>query len=217
MRKSVIIHIDSLDILDELKNEQAGILFKAIKSYLKKEEFSLDFALKIAFIPFKNQFERDDVKYKKTVERNTINGSKPKKPLAPSRTQSKPKKPLAADNKNDNKNDNDKDNSFILFWNLYNKKVGDKEKCLLKWKKLGSLDKAKIMETLPTFLKTITDKKFQPHPDTYLNNKRWQDELDIKKEIPHPYTLQEIDRARKENNIFGAPGVWFDKQYISVL
>ena len=36
MRKSFILHSDSLLILDELSNEQAGILFKAIKDYQNK-------------------------------------------------------------------------------------------------------------------------------------------------------------------------------------
>ena len=32
-RKSFIVHHDSLNVLDDLSNEQAGLLFKAIKSY----------------------------------------------------------------------------------------------------------------------------------------------------------------------------------------
>jgi hypothetical protein len=65
---------------------------------------------------------------------------------------------------------------FELFWNLYNKKVGDKSKCEKKWLKLSDEERTKIMDTLPTFLNSITDKQFQPHPATYLNNKRWNDE-----------------------------------------
>lgn len=32
-RKSFLLHVDSLDILDDLDNEQSGLLFKAIKDY----------------------------------------------------------------------------------------------------------------------------------------------------------------------------------------
>ena len=63
-RKSFILHIDSLDILDDLTNEQAGLLFKAIKSYQNSEEIELDIIIKMAFSPFKNQFSRDNEKYK---------------------------------------------------------------------------------------------------------------------------------------------------------
>lgn len=69
---------------------------------------------------------------------------------------------------------------FEEFWNLYDKKVGAKEKCLGKWNKLTNAEREKIIYTLPQFLKTISDKKFQPHPETYLNQKRWNDEIDSK-------------------------------------
>jgi hypothetical protein len=70
--------------------------------------------------------------------------------------------------------------SFENFWNVYNKKSGDKEKIFNKWKKLRQEDRDKIFETLPVFLSTIKDKQYQPFPETYLNNKRWNDEIDIK-------------------------------------
>lgn len=66
---------------------------------------------------------------------------------------------------------------FEKFWNLYDKKVGDKEKIFKKWKSLKQEDKEKIFNTLPIFLKSVTDKQYQPYPETYLNNKRWNDEI----------------------------------------
>ena len=38
---------------------------------------------------------------------------------------------------------------FDRFWNLYDKKVGDKKKLLKKWAKLTQEDKDKIFATLP--------------------------------------------------------------------
>lgn len=76
MRTSFILHIDSLGVLDELTDEQAGKLFKAIKAYHYNDVTPLDFALKIAFLPFKNQFDRDVAKYNTKAEANRINGSK---------------------------------------------------------------------------------------------------------------------------------------------
>jgi hypothetical protein len=80
-------------------------------------------------------------------------------------------------NDNVNVNVNDINISFDCFWNLYNKKVGDKKKIENKWNKLKNEDRQKIIDTLPTFLNSITDKQFQPFPETYLNNKRWNDEI----------------------------------------
>ena len=109
MKTGFILHLDSLAVLDELTNEQAGILFKAIRDYNLGVEPELDFAMKMAFLPFKNQFVRDFEKYENTCERNKTNGSKggrPKKPKETEKTQVVLEEPKKADNKNKNKNDN---------------------------------------------------------------------------------------------------------------
>lgn len=76
MKNSFVLHNDSLEILKELTNEEAGILFKAIASYNFGEELELEKELRMVFLPFKNQFIRDLKKYKSTSEINAINGSK---------------------------------------------------------------------------------------------------------------------------------------------
>jgi hypothetical protein len=80
-----------------------------------------------------------------------------------------------------------KQKEFDKFWELYGKKVGDKKKCESKFSKLSKTDKDKIFATLPNFLKSIKDKQFQPHPYTYLNNNRWNDEL--KSEVKKTYSI----------------------------
>ena len=108
MKTGFILHLDSLSVLDELTNEQAGILFKAIRDYNLGKEPELDFAMRMAFLPFKNQFERDLEKYNNTCERNRNNGSKggrPKKPKETQETQVVFEKPKKADNKNDSDKD----------------------------------------------------------------------------------------------------------------
>ena len=110
MKTGFILHLDSLAVLDELTNEQAGILFKAIRDYNLGVEPELDFAMKMAFLPFKNQFIRDFEKYENTCERNKTNGSKggrPKKPKETEKTQVVLEEPKKADNKNKNDNKND--------------------------------------------------------------------------------------------------------------
>ena len=119
MKTGFILHLDSLAVLDELTNEQAGILFKAIRDYNLGVEPELDFAMKMAFLPFKNQFIRDFEKYENTCERNKTNGSKggrPKKPKETEKTQVVLEEPKKADNKNNNKNDNE--NTYRCFKHL---------------------------------------------------------------------------------------------------
>jgi len=111
MKKSFILHIDTLAVLDELTDEQAGLLFKAIKSYQMGLIPELDFALRMAFLPFELQFKRDAENYKKTCEKNRENGSKggrPKKPTESQETQSVILKPKKADSDSDNDSDNKK-------------------------------------------------------------------------------------------------------------
>ena len=75
-KKSFVLHKDSLTVLDDLTDEQAGKLFKAIKSYHLNEELELDSLIKVAFSPFKNQFIRDEEKYEKTCKARAEAGSK---------------------------------------------------------------------------------------------------------------------------------------------
>jgi hypothetical protein len=74
MKKSFIIHLDSLEILDHLTNEQSGQLFRAIRDFHNGIEPELDFGLKMAFLPFQNQFKRDLNKYNSQCEINRLNG-----------------------------------------------------------------------------------------------------------------------------------------------
>ena len=69
---------------------------------------------------------------------------------------------------------------FDVFWNLYDKKVGDKKSCQKKWDKIKIDVKQKIIDTLPAFKSSIKDKQFMPFPETYLNNERWNDVIEEK-------------------------------------
>ena len=111
-KKSFLLHIDSLDILDDLSNGEAGVLFKAIKAYQHNEDFPLNSVVKIAFSPFKNQFFRDDEKYSKTCERRAVAGSKGglQKVANASKCKQKVANVADSDNKNKNKTNNKNDN-----------------------------------------------------------------------------------------------------------
>lgn len=67
--------------------------------------------------------------------------------------------------------------SFTDFWNLYDKKVGDKTKLTKKWVALKDDQRVLIMEHLPKYKKSKPDKQFRKDPETYLNNSGWLDEI----------------------------------------
>lgn len=89
------------------------------------------------------------------------------------------------------------DIAFQKFWNLYDKKVGDKEKVKTKFLALKPEDKEKIFEHLPAYILSTPDKKFRKDPATYLNNKAWNDEIIIptfnkKNNEPRIYTAEDF-------------------------
>lgn len=76
MKPSFILHKDSLCVLEDLTNEQRGELFYAIYCYQIGEVIELSPIVKIAFSQFRNQFVRDEEKFKKTVKARQEAGSK---------------------------------------------------------------------------------------------------------------------------------------------
>lgn len=173
-KKSILLYVDLIHTVRKMKKEDAGELFLHILKYVNDENpTTKNMIVELTFEPIKQQLKRDLIKYNNIVERNRINGAKPKKA---SRLLGKPKAAKKADSDSDK--DSDIKINFEDFWNLYNKKQGDKVACNTKWDKLKNEERVKIIATLPKFIKSISDKKYQPLPATYLNQKRWNDEIE---------------------------------------
>ena len=66
--------------------------------------------------------------------------------------------------------------SFEDFWNLYDKKV-DRTKAEAKWKLLSQKEKEEAVEYIPAYKLAQPDKKFRRNPETFINNKTWQNEI----------------------------------------
>jgi hypothetical protein len=129
-KKSFILHLDSLCILDDMSLEQKGILFDAIYKYQLGIEVDLDFGMKMAFAPFRNQFIRDNDKYIEFSKKQSENGKKGGRPKKQNEQQENPKnpslfeKPKKAYNDsvsdsdsvkvNDNESDNEKKNKDLV-------------------------------------------------------------------------------------------------------
>lgn len=90
--------------------------------------------------------------------------------------------------------------SFEKFWNLYDKKVGDKEKVKPKWNALNDENKKFIMAYIPNYKNSQPDKIYRKNPMTFLNQKGWKDELLIR-----PNTKQETNNHPREFNRPPAP------------
>lgn len=66
---------------------------------------------------------------------------------------------------------------FEWFWNDYDKKVGSKDKLKKKWHKLTDEERQNAMNYLELYKQSVPDKQFRKNPETFLNNKSWNDEI----------------------------------------
>jgi hypothetical protein len=71
--------------------------------------------------------------------------------------------------------------TFQDFWELYDKKTGNKSLIKIKFDKLPQKIKEKIIDYLPNYLESTPDKAYRKNPQTFLNNKSWEDEIITKK------------------------------------
>lgn len=120
------------------------------------------------------------IKFKEKQASNGSKGGRPKKPKTQTGTQDKPKI-----NPTDNPNESSSSSTsssyinitYSDFWDMYDKKVGDKDKVEKKWKSLNDKQREDVMKYLPLYKEAQPNKKFRKDPLTFLNNKSWLDEI----------------------------------------
>ena len=66
--------------------------------------------------------------------------------------------------------------TFEQFWDLYDKKI-NRIKSEPKWNTLKQNIKEQIMDYIPKYKASKTDKQFIKHPLTFLNSEGWNDEI----------------------------------------
>jgi hypothetical protein len=84
---------------------------------------------------------------------------------------------------NGNETENEKENeleiwpTFEDFWNAYDKKIGSKQNCKKKFDKLNQDIKEQIMNHIFVYVKATPDKQYRVNPETFFNQKRWENEI----------------------------------------
>lgn len=146
---------------------------------------------------FNRRMDEEIQKRSQFLDTRRVNGKKggrpkgAKKPLAKplAKPNGKPNEKLIEDeNINDNINifssdfkDQEIEQISILtfdeFWDMYDKKVGDKTKLRKKYETISEADREKIHLHVPQYRLATPDKKFRKDPQTYLNNQSWNDEI----------------------------------------
>lgn len=89
---------------------------------------------------------------------------------------------------------------FEWFWNEYDKKVGDKQKLKKKWHKLTDEERQNAMNYLDLYKQSVPDKQFRKNPESFLNNKSWNDEIINRSITPiHKLTYAERETIALRN------------------
>ena len=69
--------------------------------------------------------------------------------------------------------------TFDQFWDDYGKKMGGKDRPERTFNRLSDKDKLNLKKSLPKWIEKVApNKKFRPYPSTFLNNRRWEDDLE---------------------------------------
>ena len=204
-KRSFILYSSYMEQFNELSDEQAGKLIKAIFMYAEKKiipEFD-DGMVKMAFSFIKSRIDLDLEKWNKTREKRSEAGRKGGKQTQANQANDSLVKQTQANqavNVNDNVNVNVNDNvinippispkgdkpkkkpetdsfskSFDDFWKAYPKKVS-------KSNALKALEKQKQSSQWQK-----DNGQFIPYPTTWLNGKRWEDDLNTGEEESHEH------------------------------
>ena len=94
-----------------------------------------------------------------------------------------------------------KDITFDKFYKLYPRKIG-RVVAQRSFKKLNKREKQLAYDGLVNYIKfwesSKTEKQFIPHPSTWLNQKRWEDELEDSKEVVEQgYKNETLQKVRE--------------------
>lgn len=192
-RESFLIYFSFEDMFRELTLEERSEMLFAFFDYHRTGEepkfSSRD--LRLCWITFKNQFDRDAAKYENVCNRNRRNGmnggrpAKPKEPTGFFNNPNNPNEPKKPDTDTDTDTDINKKSiintpksvfGFDEFWDAYDKKTGRKN-CEKLYAKIPEQDRAKIKAHVPQYVAATPDKKYRKDPQTYLNGKCWEDEI----------------------------------------
>ena len=188
-KKSFILYCDIINTVEKLPDKEAGKLFKHLLNYVNYNNPETDDLLvDVAFEPIKQQLKRDLEKYEHRCKANKTNGSKGgrpkakesnKKPNKPKLTDGLNKKPKKPDTDTDTDTDTDikeKELSFDEFYFSYPIKKS-KDAARKKWQSMVNTERILAISGITGYIKSVPDGTNYCHPSTYLNNKRWEDEV----------------------------------------
>jgi hypothetical protein len=176
-KKSIVLYVDLIHTFDALEDAEAGKLIKHIFRYVNDlSPVAPDKITQIAFEPIKLQLKRDLKKWEEIRGKRSEAGkaSASKRQQVSTSVETSQQVPTVNVTVTDTVIVSKY--TFDQFWDLYAKKI-DAHKCKIKWDKLDDDTKEKIMTTLPDYISSTPDTKYRANPLTWINGKRWEDEI----------------------------------------
>ena len=111
---------------------------------------------------------------------------------------------ILGENFNDSFLPDERESYFNKFWTQYPRKQS-KQQCQKAFNKLSKTQIKMIFNALPTHQKYWeikgTSKEYIPHPSTWINQRRWEDEIDLT-EVQIPSNKKEVKEEPKQLNLF---------------
>lgn len=173
-KKSFLLYCDIIHTVKKLSNEQSGVLFKHILSYVNDEKpVTDDIVIELVFEPIKQSLLRDLEKYENICNRNKLNGIKGGRPLKPKKpiglignpkNPKNPSKPKKADSDIDSDSVIDIDNDIYKSFNHLSITISDFEKLKNDFSEIEILD---------CFEKIENYKQNTKYTSLYLTAKQW--------------------------------------------
>jgi hypothetical protein len=187
VKDTFIIRSEWYDSISKLTANEQATIFKNLFEYHLGRPQNVDLStlsLQLVWGLIEPNLKRNIENYDRRCETSAENGKlggrppkdgKPKKPI------SKPNYPIETLNDSDSDTVSDTDNeneiSFEVFWDAYDKKVGEKRKLEKKWNSLSKEDRRAAIAYIPAYKQSQPDKKYRKNPETFLNNHAWHDEI----------------------------------------
>lgn len=203
--------IDYLDAIEPLADDERGRLFTALLYYARYGEVpELKGNEKFLFPMMKAQIDRDQAAGQEiSAKRSLAARSKSKQVQASvaNDNNSRQEKDKDKDKEEDKDNNKDKDNKFDRWWAVYPKKVG---------KEAARRSFAKVKVDVDVLIKAVEEQKqsvqwkkyngrYIPNPATWLNQGRWEDEIekDTQESVSMNYGITDLERLRKLSERLG--------------
>ena len=212
--KGFLSYHSYLDIMEPLSDAECGRLYRACLVYSATGIVpELNGNERFLFYSMKHQIDEDAAKYEEKCERLKANASKSRRNA--SKSGSKICKSGANENEKEKENINNPPTPltgvyakrFDEFWAAYPQKVGKgaarsafakiKASQELTDRRIEAVNKAKASQQWQK-----EGGRFIPNPSTWLNQGRWEDELEVEppkpKEAPYPHPPKMTEEEKRE-------------------